>query len=94
MLLLSSLLSFAAVKVSRNDSKSSGHCEKQTSRSSSNASSSLSDVPVVKFKPALCFIENFNICSASMRLEAIRLRRGVTVSLADENTRSQGTADP
>ena len=37
--------------------------------------------------------ENLRVCSASMRSEVRRFRRGVHVSLLDEKSRSQGTAE-
>ena len=60
----------------------------------SRASSSSQDSPVVKFSgPRLCLAENFKSWSASMSSGLIRLRRGDTVSFAEEKTLSHGMAD-
>jgi hypothetical protein len=47
----------------------------------------------VKFKDRPFLIENLRICNISINSGEIRFRRGAIVSLADENTLSQGTAE-
>lgn len=73
---------------------SSGISCRTSSRHSNSWTSSSQVVPAVKSKPFPCRIENLSTWRASISSGAMQLLRNVIVSLLDENTRSQGTADP
>jgi hypothetical protein len=76
-----------------NADKSSGHLETNAPWSQRNISSASHESPSVKSKVLPYLTENLRIWSASIKSGLTRFRLAVTVSFADEKTRSQGTAD-